>query len=330
MKRPLAYITAPWSNSQYENAENAAAYCRQVYDAGYSPICPVLFLPKSDPLLNISDERDALRHGLPPVSARRPSGNPLLDAFLGVVLSDGFRPGKPLLTFSAEGDVFAGFDFITGFLHEPQKIIVVLRRDDKPVDGLLEFLLPARAAFGFGVLLVAHAFVLRGRDNRETVFLTEPVADFTHIIVNPLVALVGVVVHKVNRIENQMVMNMVLVNVRGQHILVFSTEDFIRELLADLVGKLRRDLSDFKGLDHMTGYDPDRIHPFLLGYFPRPFKFPRCGLAGTAVGRDQQLLVGLFGIQNVRDCLAQSSSDCFDFSNCHTASIFSFSSSISS
>ncbi len=24
---------------------NAAAYCRQVYDAGYSPICPVLFLP---------------------------------------------------------------------------------------------------------------------------------------------------------------------------------------------------------------------------------------------------------------------------------------------
>src|SRR5699024_3622007 len=45
MKRPLAYITAPWSNSQYENADNAAAYCRQVYDAGYSPICPVLFLP---------------------------------------------------------------------------------------------------------------------------------------------------------------------------------------------------------------------------------------------------------------------------------------------
>ncbi len=43
-----------------------------------------------------------------------------------------------------------------------------------------------------------------------------------------------------------MVMNMVLVNVRGQHILVFSTEDFIRKLLADLVGKLRRDLSNFK------------------------------------------------------------------------------------
>ena len=35
---------------------------------------------------------------------------------------------------------------------------------------------------------------------------------------------------------------------------------------------------------YTSGYDPDRIHPFLPGYFPRPFKFPRCGLAGTAVG----------------------------------------------
>ena len=61
-----------------------------------------LAVDKSDPLLNISDERDALRCGLLPASSGRPSGNPLLDAFLGVVLSDGFRPGKPLLTFSAK------------------------------------------------------------------------------------------------------------------------------------------------------------------------------------------------------------------------------------
>ena len=304
--------------------------CRFLEDSELCFMLVTLAVDEPDPRLNISDKRDALRRGLSLTSSGRPSGNTLLDAFLGVVLSDGFRPGKPLLTFSAEGDVFAGLDFITGFLHEPQKVIVVLRCDDKPVNGLLELLLPARTAFGFGVFLIAHALVLRGRDNRETVFLTEPVADLTHIIINPLVALVCVVVHKVNRIENQMVMNMVFVNVSGQHILVFSTEDFIRKLLADLVGKFRCDLSDFKGLDHMTGYDPDRIHPFLLGYFSRPFKFPRCGLAGTAVGRDQQLLIGLFGIQNVRDCLAQSSSDCFDFSNCHTASIFSFSSSISS
>ena len=44
-KRPLAYITAPWGGNEYENTEQAARYCRQVYDAGYSPVCPLLFLP---------------------------------------------------------------------------------------------------------------------------------------------------------------------------------------------------------------------------------------------------------------------------------------------
>ncbi len=45
MKRPLAYITAAWGGNEIENAETAARYCRQVYEAGYSPICPTLYLP---------------------------------------------------------------------------------------------------------------------------------------------------------------------------------------------------------------------------------------------------------------------------------------------
>ena len=45
MKRPLAYITAPWSENEFENTENAAKYCRAVYNAGFSPVCPTLFLP---------------------------------------------------------------------------------------------------------------------------------------------------------------------------------------------------------------------------------------------------------------------------------------------
>ena len=42
MKRPLAYITAAWEGNSRENRSNAALYCRQLYDAGYSPICPML------------------------------------------------------------------------------------------------------------------------------------------------------------------------------------------------------------------------------------------------------------------------------------------------
>lgn len=45
MKRPFAYITAAWSENEYQNTEDAAKYCRAVYDAGFTPICPLLFLP---------------------------------------------------------------------------------------------------------------------------------------------------------------------------------------------------------------------------------------------------------------------------------------------
>jgi hypothetical protein len=45
MKRPLAYITAAWSGDEFETTEAAARYSRKVYEAGFSPICPVLFMP---------------------------------------------------------------------------------------------------------------------------------------------------------------------------------------------------------------------------------------------------------------------------------------------
>ena len=45
MKRPLAYITAARYGSDAENAKQAAQYCRSVYEAGFSPICPTLFHP---------------------------------------------------------------------------------------------------------------------------------------------------------------------------------------------------------------------------------------------------------------------------------------------
>ena len=45
MKRPLAYITAAWGGCEHENIEKAAKYCRVVYEAGFSPICPILFIP---------------------------------------------------------------------------------------------------------------------------------------------------------------------------------------------------------------------------------------------------------------------------------------------
>ena len=45
MKRPLAYITAAWRGDDGEKTEQAANYCRLVYEAGFSPICPAMYLP---------------------------------------------------------------------------------------------------------------------------------------------------------------------------------------------------------------------------------------------------------------------------------------------
>ncbi len=61
MTRPLAYISAPWDDDNLKNATAAAGYCRQVYDAGYSPICPALFMPaflKGDAPAEVKDRKE--------------------------------------------------------------------------------------------------------------------------------------------------------------------------------------------------------------------------------------------------------------------------------
>ena len=45
MKRPLAYITAAWSGDEWSDLEQAVQYCRAVYEVGFSPICPLLYMP---------------------------------------------------------------------------------------------------------------------------------------------------------------------------------------------------------------------------------------------------------------------------------------------
>ena len=56
MKRPLAYITAAWCGEPDTDMEMAARYCRMAYEAGFSPICPILYLP-----LFINDDIDMRR-----------------------------------------------------------------------------------------------------------------------------------------------------------------------------------------------------------------------------------------------------------------------------
>ena len=42
MSRPLAYVTSAWKVDDFEAKEDAVKFCRKLYQAGYSPICPLL------------------------------------------------------------------------------------------------------------------------------------------------------------------------------------------------------------------------------------------------------------------------------------------------
>ena len=45
MKRPLAYITAAWCGEPDTDTEMGTRYSRMAYEAGFSPVCPVLYMP---------------------------------------------------------------------------------------------------------------------------------------------------------------------------------------------------------------------------------------------------------------------------------------------
>ena len=43
-KKPWAYVTAAWSKDKSRAKRAARKYCRMLYEAGYTPICPLLSL----------------------------------------------------------------------------------------------------------------------------------------------------------------------------------------------------------------------------------------------------------------------------------------------
>ena len=87
-------------------------------------------------------------------------------------------------------------------------------------------MLPARAAFGFCVFFVVHALVLRRRDHRQPVFLAYLITELAQLPIGSLVASVGVEVHIVHGIEDDVIMAMSLVNVGSNHILVTTKLSF--------------------------------------------------------------------------------------------------------
>ena len=220
---------------------------------------------------------------------------------------------------------------------KPQLYDAVIRLDDsggKYVSFKMEFdklLLPARTAFGFGVFLVVHALVLRRRDHRQPVFLAYLITELTQFPIGSLVAPVGVEVHIIHGIEDDVIMAMSLVDVCSNHILVLALEPFVRKLLSDFMSLFRCHFTDVKRLDQMTGKHLRHLHSLLYCKVSRPLKFFCCRVACSAsIGRNIEGIVRLLRVENIGKSLVYSSSDWLDFSNCHISPCLSFSSAISS
>ena len=45
MKRPLVYTTATWNGDHAAEGKRAVSYYHAVYKAGFSLLCPMLYLP---------------------------------------------------------------------------------------------------------------------------------------------------------------------------------------------------------------------------------------------------------------------------------------------
>ena len=147
------------------------------------------------------------------------------------------------------------------------------------------------------VLDVALALVPAGDDDGQAMLLADTVAGAADEVVAPLIGVIVLVVLETDRIENQVIMDVIPVYVGGEDKLIFAAQDLPRQLHADPVGLLRRDLPRFKRLDEVSA----QVRALVDGMAAGPGKFDVGGLRGAAEGGHQQLPVRLVGIADIVD-----------------------------
>lgn len=142
---------------------------------------------------------------------------------------------------------------------------------------------------------IALALVLSGDDDGQTVFFAKPVRSAADIVITPLVGMIVLVIRKADRIENQVIMNMIFVYMSGKYKLILATQDFFCKLHADFMCLFRRDLSRLKGLDQMAA----QVCSLVDGMAAGPGKFDIRSFGGAAIGRNKQLSVRLFRVADI-------------------------------
>ena len=145
------------------------------------------------------------------------------------------------------------------------------------------------------MLNVALALVPAGDDDGQAMLFANAVAGAADLVIAPLVGVVVLVVGEADRIENQVIMDVIPVNVSGEDKFIFAAQDLPRQLHADAVGLLRRHLPRLKGLDQVAA----QVRALVDGMAAGPGKFDVSGLGGAAEGGHQQLPVRFIWIADI-------------------------------
>ena len=259
------------------------------------PMGEACTLLRLDVVLNINEQADlsvllfrlAGRSGV--------SGDPGNKGFFGVVRTQGFQTGESFLIRRSGGDILAALDLITFPLQAAKQFFQVGTGWQEPVDGRFQLCLIAGAVLRSLMFNIALALVLSGDDDRQTVFLAKPVRGAADIVITPLVGMIVLVIRKADRIENQVVMNMIFVYMGSKYKFILAAQDFFCKLHADLMGLFRRNLPRLKGLDQVTA----QVRSLVDGMAAGPGKFDIRSFGGTAIGRNKQLSVRLFRVTDI-------------------------------
>ena len=224
-----------------------------------------------------------------------PAGDPGGQSFLRIVRTQGFQPGEPLLVRHPGGDILSTLDFVPFPLQPGKQIFQVGGYGDQPVDGGFQLCLVAGAVLCGLMLNVALALIPARDDDGQAVFFAQPVAGPAYLVIAALVGMVMLVIGEADRIENQVIMDVILVNVSGEDKFIFAAQDLPCQFHADPVGFLWRDLPRFKGLDQVAA----QVRTFVNGMAACPFKFNVGGLGGAAEGGHQQFPIRLVGVADI-------------------------------
>ena len=224
-----------------------------------------------------------------------PAGDPGGQGLLCVVGAQGLQSGEPLLARCPGGDVLAPFQFVPFPLKAAEQVLQAGAAGQEPVDGGAQLRLVAGAVLFRLVFDVALALVPAGDDDGQAMLLADTVAGPADLMIAPLVGVVVLVVGKADRIEDQVIMDVILVYVGGEDKFIFAAQDLPRQFHADPVGLLRRHLTRLKGLDQVAA----QVRSLVDGVAAGPFKFDVGGLGGTAEGGHQQLPVRLVGVADI-------------------------------